>query len=183
MSTLYWPGSLSIGPVSPGTAAPNSELIGGQYSLVLPTLTDGQQSAIQIDNRGRILISPDSGPVPITGTIVVTNVDQSANVNYFNEVSSVATGILTTLLTYIVPVGNPISLFIAEVSGTNIADYRVLIDGSRIARQYTYFGGNLNTEFTFQGYKLNAGQIITIEVLQSRPYVGDFSARILGNIQ
>lgn len=43
------------GPVAPGTAAAFSDLIGGQYSLVLPTLTDGQQSAIQVDSRGRLL--------------------------------------------------------------------------------------------------------------------------------
>jgi len=45
------------GPVSPGTVASFSQLIGGQYNSVLPTLTTGQQSAIQVDSSGRLLVS------------------------------------------------------------------------------------------------------------------------------
>lgn len=47
--------SQSAGPVSPGTAAAFSDLIGGQYNSSLPTLTNGQQSAIQLDSSGRLL--------------------------------------------------------------------------------------------------------------------------------
>ncbi|CAM6000300.1 unnamed protein product [Sphagnum balticum] len=43
------------GPVSPGTAAAASTLIGGQYNATLPTLTTGQQSAIQLDSNGRLI--------------------------------------------------------------------------------------------------------------------------------
>lgn len=48
----------SAGPVAPGTVAGASELIGGQYNTSLPTLTNGQQSAIQVDSNGKIIISP-----------------------------------------------------------------------------------------------------------------------------
>lgn len=55
----------SAGPVTPGTVATASNLAGGQYNSSLPTLTTGQQSAIQIDSSGRIIISPFSFSVSI----------------------------------------------------------------------------------------------------------------------
>ncbi len=44
------------GPVSPGTAALVSTLIGGQYNSTPPTLTTGQQVALQVDSAGRLLV-------------------------------------------------------------------------------------------------------------------------------
>lgn len=46
------------GSVTGGTAAPSSLLIGGQYNSSLPTLTTAQQSAIQLDVNGRLIIRP-----------------------------------------------------------------------------------------------------------------------------
>lgn len=48
----------SAGSVVPGTVATNSELMGGQFNTVLPTLTDTQQSAIQLDASGRQIVAP-----------------------------------------------------------------------------------------------------------------------------
>ena len=48
----------SNGTVSPGTAAPVSKLIGGQYNSSLPTATTGQQVAVQLDANGRVIVSP-----------------------------------------------------------------------------------------------------------------------------
>lgn len=48
----------TIGPVTPGTVATNSSLIGGQFNTVLPTLTNTQQVSIQLDSSGRTIISP-----------------------------------------------------------------------------------------------------------------------------
>jgi len=44
------------GPVTPGTAASFSQLAGGQYNSTPPTLTTGQQSALQVDSAGRLLV-------------------------------------------------------------------------------------------------------------------------------
>lgn len=46
------------GPVTPGTAAPVSNLIGAQFNTALPTLTNGQQAAVQVDSSGRQIVSP-----------------------------------------------------------------------------------------------------------------------------
>jgi hypothetical protein len=48
----------TAGPVVPGTAAINSNLTGGQFNTVLPTLTNTQQSSIQLDSSGRLIIAP-----------------------------------------------------------------------------------------------------------------------------
>jgi hypothetical protein len=45
------------GSVSAGTAAANSLAIGGVYNSTLPTLTTGQQAAIQVDSSGRQLVN------------------------------------------------------------------------------------------------------------------------------
>ena len=56
----------SAGPVTPGTAALFSDLIGGQFNTVLPTLTNTQQAALQLDSSGRLIIRP------LTSTDVVS---------------------------------------------------------------------------------------------------------------
>lgn len=48
---------VSDGPVTPGLVASKSGLIGGQYNIVLPILTNAQQSAVQVDSNGRLLVS------------------------------------------------------------------------------------------------------------------------------
>lgn len=57
------------GPVTPGTVASFSGLIGGQYNSSLPTLTTGQQSAIQIDASGRLIVATVSGDDHNYGTV------------------------------------------------------------------------------------------------------------------
>ena len=49
---------LADGPVAPGVAATKSELQGGVFNSVLPTLANTQQAAIQLDSSGRQIISP-----------------------------------------------------------------------------------------------------------------------------
>lgn len=48
----------SDGPVTPGTVALKSSLAGGQFNTAFPTLTNGQQSAIQLDSSARQIIAP-----------------------------------------------------------------------------------------------------------------------------
>lgn len=53
----------SDGPVTPGTVASFSQLMGGQFNSTLPTLTTGQQAAIQVDSSGRILIGAGTATI------------------------------------------------------------------------------------------------------------------------
>jgi hypothetical protein len=89
------------GPVSPGTASSKSALIGGQYNSTLPVLTTGQQSALQIDNNGRIRASVvddssfASGSVSTTGTTVGINNGQNYHM-YTVSITGTWVGILIT---------------------------------------------------------------------------------------
>jgi len=58
----------SDGPVAPGTVASFSMLVGGQFNTTLPTLTNTQQAALQVDSSGRLIISPTTGAA-ITGAV------------------------------------------------------------------------------------------------------------------
>lgn len=66
-----------IGSSTGGTAATNSELIGGTYNSTLPTLTTGQQSAFQLDTKGRQQVI-QSTPVSLTITQAAITVGTSA---------------------------------------------------------------------------------------------------------
>jgi hypothetical protein len=65
------------GTVAAGAAATNSELIGGVFNTVLPTLTNGQQAAQQVDSRGR-QISVTATPVPLTVTQAALTIGTAA---------------------------------------------------------------------------------------------------------
>jgi hypothetical protein len=60
----------SDGPVTPGAVASFSQLMGGQFNTVLPTLTNGQQASLQVDSSGRLITAPQ--------TITVGVADKSA---------------------------------------------------------------------------------------------------------
>ena len=59
----------SCGPVTPGSAASASSLIGGQFNTVLPTLTTGQQSALQLNASGSLNVAITAGAGSITATV------------------------------------------------------------------------------------------------------------------
>lgn len=68
----------SDGPVAPGTVASFSSLAGGQFNTVLPTVTNTQQVALQVDSSGRIIISP----LTSASTITVSNLPTTVDTNY-----------------------------------------------------------------------------------------------------
>lgn len=61
------------GSATGGTAASFSMLAGGLYNSSLPTLTTGQQSALQLDSSGRLIIRP------LTSADVVTSAQGAPN--------------------------------------------------------------------------------------------------------
>jgi hypothetical protein len=73
----------AAGPVTPGTVATNSELAGGQYNSTPPTLTTGQQVALQVDSNGRLLV--DTSPATVTPVLTYftnTNVASNASITH-----------------------------------------------------------------------------------------------------
>lgn len=97
----------------------------------------------------------------------------------YNEVTSVANSITTTVLTYTVPVATSAKITNVDVSGTNIATYEVLVNAVVIDKKRTYFGGQLNEVFKFDNsISLVAGDVVLVRVTHSRPMTGDFNTRL-----
>lgn len=67
-STSWLTKDASDGPVAPGTVASFSMLNGGQFNTVLPTLTNTQQAALQVDSSGRLYvnIAASAGAIAVT---------------------------------------------------------------------------------------------------------------------
>ena len=122
-------------------------------------------------NSMPVVIASDQTPLP------VTLVSSSGVLKYqYNEVLSVAAAILTTITTYVAVLNDYIQS--STFSGTNIAEYTILVNAVIIMKKRTEFT-SLNDTFVFtqdmNGYKLNVGDMVTIKVIHNRPFVGDFN--------
>lgn len=96
----------------------------------------------------------------------------------YSEANSVASGVPTTVCTFTAM--SAVKLKGVQASGTNIAAYFVKLNGFTIAKNYTNFGASLGVDFDFKGgEELVISDVVTLEVLHSRPYVGDFNATII----
>lgn len=128
-------------------------------------------SAIQItDGTDNLAINPD-------GSINVNLAGSATIVDTYNEVSSVLNSVLTTVVSYTVI--NAGKLKQINVSGTNIAEYRVELNSVVIDKRRTYFGSALNTDFTYDdGLAVAPSDSIVVKVIHNRPSLGDFNGRI-----
>ena len=101
----------------------------------------------------------------------------------FNEVTSVPASIWTDVLTYVVPVSPIVHIIRIEFGGNNVATYQ-LTDGVNVYHKcYTWFNGTLESRWEFEnsdggGLQLVAGLILKVQVFHTRPYLGDFYARL-----
>ena len=68
---------LADGPVGAGTAATKSLLMGGIFNTVPPTLTNGQQAALQVDSGGRLLVGAVISSLP-AGSATIGAVTQAS---------------------------------------------------------------------------------------------------------
>jgi len=160
----------------------------GQYytdNNPLPVAFEGTVSIGSVEIKG----SP-------SGDLLNVNADGSINVNVvetpvtghtvkniYNEITNVASGVKTTIVSYTVPFGKTGILERITTSGDNVGRYDVYLNGSSVDTQRTYFGGNFNALFEFitgtgDGFVLSAGDIITVTILHTRPFVGMFESRI-----
>ena len=142
-------------------------LIGGVLSLV--DSTTGDPLAINPNGSINVVLQASGAP--------------TINKNIYNEVTSIANSVSTSIVTYTVPVSKTADLKRVNVSGTNVAEYSVLVNATRIDKKRTYFGGGLNEVFDFSsfndnGYGLIAGDQVIVKVIHSRPSLGDFNAGI-----
>lgn len=128
-------------------------------------------------------ITADGGnSTPVDVNIVNFSSTESV-VPTYSEISSIPSGSFELIVSYTVPSDKMAKLQRCAMSGSNIADYKILFNGSTIDYLRTYFSGPLNAESVFytasgDGFLMNAGDKVEVYVRHIRPYVGDFNARI-----
>ena len=82
LSTTQWLQVVepTSGPVSPGTAASYSSLVGGVYNSTAPTLTTGQQASLQLTASGALIVSATfGGTQTVVGNLTNNNAAPAAN--------------------------------------------------------------------------------------------------------
>lgn len=103
----------NAGPVTPGTVAGSSGLAGGQFNTTLPTLAPGQQSALQLDSSGRLLIAavlvdgyPPLANITVQDTATVTTAVANGQSSFSGTptAGSAVSFVLTAIETVIIEV-------------------------------------------------------------------------------
>lgn len=130
---------------------------------------DGDNIAIS-DGTDTLDVNPD-------GSLNVHTIFDGDISSSYNEVTSVASSVPTTLVTYTAGISGKLKL--VDVAGTNIAMYELLLNATVIDKRYTYFGNSLNATFEFgDGLSLSIADTLLVRVTHLRPMLGDFNGRI-----
>ena len=162
--------------------------------------------SILVDECGDKINNTNPLPVAFDGTVsigdvsiveggntMVVNADGSINVNietsistpglllFHNDITSVAASIETTIITVTAP-SNGLRIEKIDVSGDNVALYRVYINGTEIYSKRSWWS-NFNLDFDFEnfanGYLLSSGQVLTVTCYHTSHFLGDFEATVL----
>lgn len=94
----------------------------------------------------------------------------------YNEVSAVGLGTVN-IIQMTVPVGQEIDLSGLQVSGDNIAVYKLMVNGSDKIKLRTYYT-EFNAKIDINNITLTPGEIVTIEVENKSNVMGDFNATL-----
>lgn len=130
----------SDGPVGAGTAASSSSLIGAIFNSVLPTLTNGQQAALQADSSGRLLIGSIASALP-AGANNIGSVNQGTS-PWIVAGGGTAGASGTAVLTVQGIAGGTAIPISGTVTATNPS---VSATGSAPPASATYIGGSVTT--------------------------------------
>lgn len=135
------------------------------------TITDDDGDELEINNDGSINVNVLTSPSASPGLDTT-----------YNAISAVAAGIETTLLTMVGSI-NGTKIYKIDVSGENIALFRVKINAVTKFSKRTFFGGNLNESFVFEpfdnGLEINPGDILTVTVIHNRPSLSNYESTAL----
>lgn len=104
--------------------------------------------------------------------------------NVYNEVSSVAAAVETTVVSYTVPVAKYIKLYFIDVTGDNIATFYVKKNGSVIRMRRSWWAQGSDSTIPFSlgpndGLIFNPGDIVSMTVIHNRPDPGSFQGALI----
>lgn len=145
------------------------------------TIEIGEVAIVDQNSKDPLKVNQD-GSLNVN---IVPSTSTSDNVvrNLYGEANAVPSGELVTITSYMVPPGKATLLQKVQCSGENLGKFQILVNGTAIGTQRTYFGGDLNCQFDFttgqeNGLVLSSGTTVSVTILHNRPYLGDFEARI-----
>lgn len=89
---------MTEGPVTPGAPAKKSTLTGGVFNAKLPTPTDGQQEALQLNSQGRLLVDNSGVTQPISGIVHAIQTEaKDGIIHHYGTVADVKTNTAGTV--------------------------------------------------------------------------------------
>jgi len=128
---------------------------------------------------GEVEVKNDVGhPLPC---YIVPGSTSTEQVLEYDEANSVASGSEVDLISYTVPGGKTLFLYSIKVSGDNVADYFLKLNGNQKEKVRTH-DGSLIERFQYGsiGLKVDAGVVILVKVKNHQNYVGNFEATLFG---
>jgi len=146
----------------------------------LPVAFDGTVSIgdVSIVEGGNTMTVNSDGSINVN---IVSSSDTPGLIISHNEVTAVASGVETTLITLVSP-SDTYRVEKIEVSGDNLAIFRVKLNGTTILDKRTWYA-NFNETFNFEAFNngllLSTGQILTVTVLHTRQFVGNFEVTVM----
>jgi hypothetical protein len=146
----------------------NIAIANANGSLVTTITTNGSKNGLDVNVI-------NTSPIPV----VVTNGASGTVKNYYNEITSVGAGNLTTISTYTVPSGHTSSLLKYVFNGSTIATYTILFNNIVIDKKYTMWGSSFYGDFEFiNGLPLISGDVIIVKVIHQQGALNSFNGRI-----
>lgn len=143
----------SDGPVTPGTVASASALVGAQFNTVLPTLTNTQQSAIQVDSSGRLLIGSIASALPAGSNTIgaVTQASGPWTVSYLDIASSQSITVLDTGTSSLVGANGQVFYFATPTANSTASFTLSSVETIDVQVNILGGGGTLVTEVSMDG--------------------------------
>lgn len=113
--------SSTAGSATGGTAAAKSELAGAIYNSTPPTLTNGQQAALQFDVNGNLKTTPAGGSTSVTQGTTPWIVGQSSGANLHTNVDNFpASQTVNGTVTAIQPTAANLNATVVQSAGANL---------------------------------------------------------------
>lgn len=154
-----------IGPVTPGTVATASSLIGGQFNTVLPVLTNTQQAAAQFDSSGRLIIAPLTAASSITTSAIPVD---GIKATYSSTITGLVVPALATDIFTITGSGTKtIRILQVGISATAAADTKV--NTVLIKRSAANTGGTSSTPAIIPHDSTSAAATAVIRAYTANP--------------
>lgn len=166
-----------------GSMAWKVDIIGG-LSLTVGDINIG---AVNILNASDVQINPATEET-LQEILDALGGESGVPFHLFDSATSVPTYTPTFVLSYTVPEGKTLHLKHVAGSGNLYSKWTLWVGEGVVAVRRASDGGGLNVEFDFSdsnnvgGLAVAAGEIVRLQVVHNRPWMGDFEADFSGRL-